>query len=252
MIRRLGTFGFFVALALLARAVPAAPDLLPRAIGKWLGERDRWAFTQRAVESDGGISHERLERFDPSKPGDDRWQLLSIDGRPPTPGEREKWGEKKFKKHHKRIDTPISDFFDFDSARVIAETPKLIRYELPLRRDKSWLFPVDKVGVRVTINKETQALEHLTAHVREPFRVLLGVARVTGGQVDLDFLHTDPGSAAPAASQPAGEARVSVAKHGERVDFTWSDFKRVNPSRDSAKTGAHPALEPLEAMTEMP
>jgi hypothetical protein len=178
--------------------------------------------------------------------------LLAIDGRPPTPAEREKWAEKKFKGHHKKMDTPIRDFFDFDAARVVAETPQLIRYELPLRRDKAWLFPVDKVGVRVTINKETKALEHLTAHVREPFRVLLGIARVTGGEVDLDFLHVNPSNPAPAATHPAGEAHVSVAKHGERVDFTWSDFKRVNPARDSAKNGSAGPAEPLEAMTELP
>lgn len=251
MFRCARLFCVFAAAALSARAVPAGPELLPRAIESWLGERDRWAFTQRAVESDGGISHERLERFDPSKPGDARWQLLAIDGRAPTPEEREKWAEKKFKHRHKKIDTPISDFFDFDSARVIAETPQLIRYELPLRRDKSWLFPVDKVGVRVTINKETKALEHLSAHVREPFKVLLGIARVTGGEVDLDFLHPDPESNTPAASRPAGEARVSVSKRGERVDFTWSDFKRVNPARDSAKTGV-PTVGPLEAVMEVP
>lgn len=231
--------------------MPAAPDLLPRAIENWLGERDRWAFTQRAVESDGESTHERLERFDPSKPGDARWELLAVDGHPPTPAEREKWAEKKFRRRHKKIDTPIGDFFDFDAARVVAETPALIRYELPLRRDKNWLFPVDKVGVRVTINKETKALEHLSAHVRAPFKVLLGIARITGGEADLDFLHADPGSAAPGKTQPAGEARVSVAKHGERVDFTWSDFKRVNPMRDSARN-ATPITDALGAFTEMP
>lgn len=238
--------------AAAARAVPAAPNLLPRAIESWLGERDRWAFTQRAVEYDGDISHERLERFDPSKPGDARWQLLAIDGHPPTPDQREKWAEKKFKRRHKKIDTPIGDYFDFDGARVIAETPQLVRYELPLRRDKNWLFPVDKVGVRVTINKETKALEHLSAHVREPFKVLLGIARVTGGQVDLDFMHVRPESDAPAATRPAGEAHMSVAKHGERVDFTWSDFKRVNPVRDSAQSNLPMVGTPLEAVTELP
>lgn len=209
----------------------ATPELLQGAVQNWLGERDHWAFTQRAVEFEDGSSHERVERYDPSKPGDARWDLLAIDGKPPTPEQRQKWAEKKFKRHRRHVDTPISEFFDFQAARVVAETPQLVRFEVPLRKDKNWLFPTDKVGVRVTINKQTRALEHLTAHVREPFKVLLGLARITGGDVDLDFLHfVDSDAAAPQAAQPTGSARVSVSKMGERVDFTWSDFKRVTPA----------------------
>ncbi len=222
-----------------APAVPATPHLLEQAVDNWLGERDRWAFTQRAVEYEGDVAHERVERYDPSKSGNDRWQLISVDGHTPSPEERQKWADKKFKHHHHKVDTPIGDFFDFDAARVVAETPKLVRYDVPLRRDKNWLFPTDKVGVRVTINKETKALEHLTAHVREPFKVLLGIARVLGGNADLDFLNFDPADPAPSGSHPAGEARVTVFKLGERVDFTWSDFKRVNPSRQAVIERSH-------------
>lgn len=242
----------FLGVVARASAVVASPDLLQQAINGWLGERDRWAFTQRAIEYDGSIAHERLERFDPSRPGDQRWQLISIDGHPPTVEEREKWADKKFKRHHKKIATPISDFFDVGSARVVAETPKLIRYEVPLRHDKNWMFPVDKVGVRVTINKETKALEHLTAHVREPFKVLLGVARVMGGDVDLDFLHFDPDSASPTGAQPAGHAHVTVSKLGERVDFTWSDFTRVNPAKDTSSAEAGSSVEAAAGVTQVP
>ncbi len=236
--------------ATVGQAVAASsPRLLEQAVDSWLGERDRWAFTQRAIEYEGGVAHERLERFDPSRTGDNRWQLIAVDGHAPNPEERQKWADKKFKHHHRRIDTPISDFFDFQSARVVAETPKLVRFEVPLRRDKNWLFPVDKVGVRVTINKETKALEHLTAHVREPFKVLLGVARVTGGEVDLDFLHFNPTAPAASTNQPNGEARMSVLKLGERVDFTWSDFKRVTPARDTS--GVEPPAA-AEVISEIP
>jgi hypothetical protein len=59
-------------------------------------------------------------------------------------------------------------------------------------------------------------------------KVLLGLARITDGKLDLSFLNFDddalPG---PESAQPTGRARVSVYKFGERVEFTWSDFKRV-------------------------
>jgi hypothetical protein len=252
MRRSIVIFLTWVLLGAATRAHGAPPpQLLQQAVDSWLGERNRWAFTQRAVEYEGGMPHERLERYDPSRPPEARWQLLAIDGHAPTPEERRKWAEKKLKHHrtHKVIDLQISDFFDFGNAKVVAETPKLVRFEVPLRKDKNWLFPTDKVGVRVTINKETQALEHLTAHVREPFKVLLGLARVMGGELDLDFLHFDADDSTPSASHPTGAARVSVTKFGERVDFTWTDFKRVTPF---GSTSALPSAFEAGALTRNP
>jgi hypothetical protein len=215
----------------------APPQLMLRqAIQSWLGERDHWAFTQRAVEYESDHPHERLERYDPSKSGNARWELLSIDGRPPTAEQRAAWEKRKFKKTRHRFDAPIGDYFDFDDARILDQTPANVRFQVPLRPDKNWLFPTDKVDVRVTINKSTRALEHLTAHVREPFKVFLGLARVTNGELDLDFLRFDDVGGSPSDVRPAGNAHVSVSKFGERVDFTWSDFKRVTPAPDPNAT----------------
>lgn len=215
----------------LADAMCAAePALLEQAVDSWLGERDHWAFTQRAIEYEGKAAHERLERYDPSKPGDARWTLLAVDGKPPTAEQQAAWAKKKFKKNRRRFDAPIGDYFDFSRAKVIENGARAVRYEVPLRTDKSWLFPVDKVRVNVTVNKETRALEHLSADVREPFKVLLGLAKITGGGLDLAFMNSDEeGSADPESAQPKGTARVTVSKFGERAEFTWSDFKRVSP-----------------------
>jgi hypothetical protein len=222
-----------VCLLAFACAVPAraaAPSPLEEAIEAWLGERDHWAFTQRAVEYQDGKPRERLERYDPSLPGNQRWNLLAIDGRVPTAQERAAWEKKKFKKNRRRFDSPIGDFFDFKRAKILEETAKTIRYSLGLRGDKSWLFPTDKVDVMVTIDKQTRALEHLSANVREPFKVLLGIARITNGSVDLVFDDTE--AALPASAQPTGSAKMTVSRFGERVDFTWSEFKRVTPHQD--------------------
>jgi hypothetical protein len=228
--------GLAILFCFLASATSAAPSLLERAVESWLGERDHWAFTQRAVEYDGERPSERVERYDPSQPGERRWELLMINGHRPSDAERAAWARKKFRKNHRRFDRPLGDYFDFPRARVVEETPQAVKYDVPLRSDQSWLFPIDKVRVSVTVNKETQALEHLSANVREPFKVLLGLARVLGGDVDLSFLNFEADATpAPESTQPTGTARATVTRLGERVEFTWSDFKRV--SADVEATG---------------
>lgn len=225
----------FAALALLplARADDDAQRmrLLEQAVEKWLGERDHWAFTQRAVEWEDGQPRERLERYDPSQPGNARWTLLAIDGRLPTAEEHAAWAKKKFRKKKRRFDTPIGDYFDFRDAKVVGEDARVIRYEVPLRNEKQWLFETDKVRVIVSVNKHTRALERLTADVTDPLRVLFGLARITQGALELSFLNYDedapPG---PETTQPTGRAHVKVSTFGHRAEFTWSDFKRVTPA----------------------
>ncbi|PTX91495.1 hypothetical protein [Opitutus sp. ER46] len=216
-----------------AKAAGGPPEaaLLQEAVERWLGERDQWAFTQRAVEYDPQGRYERLERFDPSRRGQERWQLLAVNGREPTPAQWREWADRKFRRPPRRIDTALSEYFDFSAATVVAQTPQRVRFNVPLRRDKNWIFPVDKVGVRVTVNRDTRALEQLSAHVREPFRILLGVARITDGELNLDF--TLPGAAGTEApGRPSGEVRVSAFRLGERVDYTWTEFERVTPFRE--------------------
>jgi hypothetical protein len=243
------TLGFcLMSVGTLAFAAAPAPSLLEAAVEDWLGERDHWAFTQRAVEYEGNRPRERLERYDPSQPGNDRWTLLAINGLPPSPEQHAAWAKKKFRKPRRKIDTPLGDFFDFRDAKIAAETPKLVHYEVPLRSDKNWLFQTDKVKVVVTINKTTRALEHLTAKVREPMKVLLGLAKITDGRVDLSFLTFDDDAApGPETSQPTGSARMTVSKFGERAEYTWSDFKRVTPLPAVTSTEANrPALSGAE------
>ena len=236
---------FAMLAATLAEAAPAPSSLLEQAVENWLGERDHWAFTQRAVEYHGNKPRERLERYDPSRGDDARWTLLAIDGRAPTAAEREAWGKKKFKKDRRRIETPIGDFFDFKDAKAISSSGKLVHYEVPLRRDKNWLFQTDKVKVVVSVNKETRALEHLTANVREPVKVLLGLARITDGKLDLSFLNfDDDATPGPESAQPTGSARVTVSRFGERAEFTWSDFKRVASTGGPTSSAASQSFAP--------
>jgi hypothetical protein len=206
-----------------ARVEPA--ELLRQVADNWLTERNRWAFTQIVREFDGKeLKQERRERYDPSRGYAARWQLISIDGRAPTKEEVAEWRVRKNKKSRK--DKPgLADNFDFSSAKILSETAESIVYELPLRSNVEWLFPVSKVEFVVTINKTGPALEQVQARIHEPFRVALGLARIL--DIDLDVQMEPPPTADPADAKPSGTAQAVVTKFGDRVEYYWSEFERV-------------------------
>ncbi|HWA87774.1 MAG TPA: hypothetical protein VG710_16205 [Opitutus sp.] len=210
-------------------AARAAADnaLLLQVANRWFDERGHWAFTQRVVEYQGkALKQERVERYDPSQRWVSRWQLLSVDGRKPTPAEWSEWVARKNRKHHKHPDG-IDNYFDFATARVVSQTAKTVSYELPLRSTVEWLFPINKVELLVTIDRDPPALQEVRARISEPMRVALGLAHVL--HIDLDFQMAAPVSPDPAEAKPSGSAHAVVTKLGDRVEYFWSDFTRVTP-----------------------
>ncbi len=129
----------------------------------------------------------------------------------------------------------LGDFFDFEHATLTDETAQVGRYHLPLRNDHSWLFPMDRVNLQVTVNKTTHAIDQIEAGINEPFRVALGLGRV----MDIDFdVQMNPsvrrGAADnPRAAKPGGTATAVVNKFGERIEYARSEFKRVTPHPDN-------------------
>jgi hypothetical protein len=129
----------------------------------------------------------------------------------------------------------LGGFFDFDQATVSAETAAAVRYRLPLRNDHSWLFPLDRVKVVVTVNKATRAIDQIEAGIDEPFRVALGLGQVMGIDFDVQMNPSRRQGEAdnPLAARPDGTATAVVHKLGERVEYAWSDFQRVTPHPDN-------------------
>ncbi len=235
------TLSWGLIFAFFAAALPAATDgeLLQQVANAWLGERNHWAFTQLVREYEGKdgkeVKQERLERYDPSQRYISRWRLISINGRAPTPEEWNDWSRRKNKKHH-HPKTSVADNFDFANARVLEETPSLIRYDLPLRNNVEWLFPINKVELIITINRRGPALEAVQARISEPFRVALGLARIL--DIDLDLQMQAPATVDPADAKPSGTARAVVSKLGGRVEYFWSNFQRVTPHPEMMEESA--------------
>lgn len=81
------------AAVLLASAAPAGDlGLVQQALEATDGSSIQgWAYTETIVEN----GRETVRRFDPRRPEDERWSLVSVDARPPTERERREEAERR-------------------------------------------------------------------------------------------------------------------------------------------------------------
>ena len=230
------TFSRLRSLVSLCAALASAhgaetPPLLAQAVGHWVAGGEDLAFTQHTrFFSDGGkVREERVERYDPSLPDSRRWRLLEVDGRKATDEERKKWETKKNGKARKRVVKAPAEYLDLDHARKAGETPSQTRFEIGLRPAALLhLLAVEDIIVYVAVDNESGRVAHIAATLRQPIRVLLGLARITG--LDLDVRLEAVEREAEEASgevQPGSSARIAMSKFGSPMEYAWSDFKRV-------------------------
>ncbi|HWA11426.1 MAG TPA: hypothetical protein VG838_18445 [Opitutaceae bacterium] len=214
------------------------PELLHEAIGNWLAGKEDWALTQRVRElaDDGTVKQERVERYDPSLPDDRRWHLIEVDGHPPTEAERQALERKKNQKPRKHANHPPEDFLDFPHAVPEQETAHAVTYAVSVRPEAARLVQTDKLIVLVTVGKESRAIERVTVTLRDTVRVAFGFAKITGLDFDVSF---DPATSEPKATTEGGQAgttaHATLSRLGERLDYEWSDFKRVATYQEPGK-----------------
>lgn len=212
-------------------AFAETPRLLEEALQKWVAGTDDWAFTQRVkMFDDDKVKLERVERYDPSRPDNQRWQLLEINGKPPTAAHREYWQLRKNRKAKRRAEGTLEKYFAFEQATVSRETATAVSYDVPLRKEATRLAPLEKIIIEISVDKASRSIEQVKGGLREPFRVALGLAKITDVWLDVRFdpiVHDlTPEEGEPQAS---GAAHVVLSKMGDRSEYAWSDFKRVTP-----------------------
>jgi hypothetical protein len=215
------------------------PPLLDEAVQKWNAGKEDLAFTQRVrtFTDDDKVKEERVERYDPSLPDEQRWHLIEVNGKPPSDAQRERLESRKNRKARKEANKPLGDYFEFEHAKVIGEENGLVRYDVPVRSEAAvHLIDVEKIDVIFAVSETTKTIEHVSAGLRQPMRIALGLVRVT--DIDLD-IHFDPSSEIPPPppppSNPASTAHVVVSKFGDRSEYTWSHFKRVTSFRERSE-----------------
>jgi len=206
------------------------PLLLARALEQWGAGREDLAFTQqtRFFSDDGVVKLERIERYDPSLPDRLRWRLIAVDGRPATDQQREKWEGRKNGKPRRRVAKAPAEYLDLEHATLLDETSKNARFEVGLRPESARVLAVEKIAVIITVDKDSGSIAHVEASLRQPIRVLLGLARITDLDIDVRIEPVDDDSDGQSGEVQSGStASVTMSKLGYPVEYKWSDFKRV-------------------------
>lgn len=230
MLRHFCRLTLILGSALLPGLRAGTPPLLATAFEQWAAGREDLAFTQqtRSFFDDGKVREERTERYDPSLPDSRRWRLIAIDGQPATVEQREKWEAKKNGKPRRKVATSPAEYLDLEHAAMVEDSPRSSQFEISLRPAAARLLAVEKISVVITVDKDSRSIAHIAASLRQPIRVLLGLARITDLDLDVGIEPTDrdfPGTSGDV--QAGGTARVTVSKLGTPMDYNWSDFKRV-------------------------
>lgn len=228
------------------------PPLLAKAFEHWTAGAGDVAFTQRArvFNDDGTVKEERLERFDPSLPDNQRWHLIEFNGKEPNDEQRKKWEVRKNSKARKKFNKSPLDYLDVDTATLVKDSPATARFEVPVKPETSRLLDFEKLAVLITVEKAHGTIAHISATLREPMRVLLGVAKVT--DFDLDVGIESP-TGHPKTDAKAGEvksdstARVKMSKFGDPTEYVWSEFKRVKTYAGPKQVSTTDAASPPEA-----
>ena len=171
----------------------------------------------------------RAERFDPSQPDARRWQLLSINDRPPTPQECRAFDARKNAKPRKRVLSPLS-YVDMDRIRVVDQNDQTVTLDVPLRGDVSLFIPFEAISARVEIDRRSRTLSRLEVGLAREMCIAFGLARVTRLAMNVQ-MQEDPArqdeATAMGTAQPHAQASATMKKLGRRVEFTWSGFSRV-------------------------
>lgn len=231
------------------RAATAAElALFKEALQKSAQDTDHWAYTEtRSAKGSKGVEQGvTVMRFDPSKPYDEQYTLLSSKGQPPTEKELKKYremGEKRGKRILAAAEKGANPAkprevtlglggqkmpIDIEHPLVAGETADEMTFELPLK-DTVKEVPRDKIEILVHVNKGSRLITTVWFRVKESFRMKL-VAKIKAGSVKIDFAVVNP-EFRPVITSISGDFSASVIFIPVNGVFTQtrSDWQRVKP-----------------------
>ena len=219
--------------------LPIATDkqkgLFFAALGKVGTDSDCWAYTEtsRSLED----NHITTVRVDPSRPQEERTELLKVDGKVPNAAYLNKWRRDGHGAPAALGELPaLSSVIGGNEVRVYSNETAAVVFEVPVKASNSD-FSSEKFQARFRVNKTTQAFEDFSVKLREPMRVG-GLAKVTDAGLEARFQTLDPALAPqPVLLRMGAGVRVLFVKFSRAFEATRTDFKRVVPFEDAKISG---------------
>ena len=225
-------------------ATPAELTLLNEALHKTAGDFYRWAYTEHRVMRDekGRVKSDTLLRHDPSKPYEEQWTPLKIDGKEPSDREKAKYrrrGEKSAPSNNPVMESgpepdnrrrrALGELIDVMKSTITSETSSHFVYEVPLIKVGNERFPPEKFLVLARVKKEGRQLENVAVQLRGSFRSKV-LVKVKSGEGSLDFTVVDP-KFPPTLTAIAGGAEASVlfVNIGGTMTLKRTQLKHVKP-----------------------
>ena len=233
------------------------PPLLDDALGKFMGDVDRWAYTQTVVEKDdkGKVVAQAVVRFDPSRPYAEQFTPLSIDGKEPTDRQFKKFrkqGEKRAERHDQAeregttsVRKTLGELMDLEHATVAAETATSVTYEVPLKKEGNNRLPPEKFLVTAQVDRERGVFENIAVKLRSPIRQVL-VVKIKSGEGWLEFATVDPKYSPVLTSiRGGGSGSILFVPVGRTYELKREAFQRVKPyaERFGVKIGPLKAID---------
>lgn len=216
---------------------PAELALLTTALERTASDMGRWAYTERRLVRDekGKVKTDTVVRYDPSRPYAEQWTPLSVNGRPPSASDREKYrkqGERAGRNEARGQPTQrysLGELLEVSRASVAAESERQLVFEIPLRAERNNRFPPEKFEVLARVDREPGVLGDIAVRLREGFRSRV-VVKVKSGDGTLEFSTVHP-EHPPTLTSIRGDASASIlfVSVGGELELTRTDFKRVKP-----------------------
>lgn len=211
--------------------------LLTTALERTASDMGRWAYTERRLVRDekGKVKTDTVVRYDPSRPYGEQWTPLSINGKPPSAADREKYrkqGERAGRNEARGQPSrqySLGELLEVSRASVAGETDRQLVFEIPLRAERNNRFPPEKFEVLARVDREPGVLGDIAVRLREGFRSRV-VVKVKSGDGTLEFSTVHP-EHPPTLTSIRGDASASIlfVSVGGELELTRTDFKRVRP-----------------------
>ena len=179
-----------------------------------------WAYTETRVDSE----HVWVGRFDPRRPKNQRWQLLTVDDRLPTGKETEQYEEDQ--DGDPADNDGVDAMVEPESVRLIEETGEYWLLGFDPGEDEHEVM--ENLEATIRINKAGSYLEYIDLRTRSPIKPAMGIkiakliTRLTFGPA------VDGGPVVPLSTQVEVKGRAYlVISFDEQELFRNSDFEYV-------------------------